>query len=53
MTVAVMLPGIAALVGIIIAVQARNQKLTKSFVSMRRTRYTIQEKEQKFGIGNW
>ena len=51
-TVAIIALGITALVGIITAIQAMNQKLTESFSSMGANGFTIRFKERGFGAGN-
>jgi putative ABC transport system permease protein len=51
-TVAIIALGITALVGIITAIQAMNQKLTESFSSMGASGFTIRLKERGFRIGN-
>lgn len=51
-TVAIIALGIMALVGIITAIQAMNQKLTESFSSMGANGFTIRFKERGFRIGN-
>lgn len=51
-TVAIIALGIMALVGIITAIQAMNQKLTESFSSMGANGFTIRFKERNFRIGN-
>jgi hypothetical protein len=50
-TVAIIALGITALVGIITAIQAMNQKLTESFSTMGANGFTIRFKERGFGIG--
>lgn len=50
-TVAIIALGITALVGIITAIQAMNQKLTESFSSMGANGFTIRFKERGFRIG--
>src|SRR6478672_2242866 len=51
-TVAIIALGIMALVGIITAIQAMNQKLTESFSTMGANGFTIRFKERNFQIGN-
>jgi putative ABC transport system permease protein len=51
-TIAIIALGITALVGIITAIQAMNQKLTESFSSMGASGFTIRFKERDFRIGN-
>lgn len=51
-TVAIIAFGIMALVGIITAIQAMNQKLTESFSSMGANGFSIRFKERNFRIGN-
>lgn len=51
-TVAIIALGITALVGIITAIQAMNQKLTESFSSMGANGFTIRFKERNLRIGN-
>ncbi len=51
-TIAIIALGITALVGIITAIQAMNQKLTESFSSMGANGFTIRLKERGFRIGN-
>lgn len=51
-TIAIIALGITALVGIITAIQAMNQKLTESFSSMGANGFTIRYKERGFRIGN-
>jgi putative ABC transport system permease protein len=51
-TVAIIAFGIMALIGIITAIQAMNQKLTESFSSMGANGFTIRFKERNFRIGN-
>ena len=51
-TVAIIALGITALVGIITAIQAMNQKLTESFSSMGAAGFTIRLKERAFRVGN-
>ena len=50
-TVAIIALGITALVGIITAIQAMNQKLAESFSSMGANGFTIRFKERGFRIG--
>ena len=51
-TIAIIALGITALVGIITAIQAMNQKLTESFSSMGANGFTIRLKQRGFRIGN-
>ncbi len=51
-TIAIIALGITALVGIITAVQAMNQKLTESFSTMGANGFSIRFKERGFRIGN-
>lgn len=51
-TVAIIALGITALVGIITAIQAMNQKLTESFSAMGANGFSIRTKERGFRIGN-
>lgn len=51
LTVAIIAFGIMALVGIITAIQAMNQKLTESFSSMGANGFTIRYKERNLRIG--
>ncbi|HEX8315519.1 MAG TPA: ABC transporter permease, partial [Flavisolibacter sp.] len=51
-TIAIIALGITALVGIITAIQAMNQKLTESFVTIGANGFTIRAKERGFRIGN-
>src|SRR5689334_3911358 len=51
-TVAIIAFGIMALVGIITAIEAMNQKLTESFSSMGANGFTIRYKERNFRIDN-
>lgn len=51
-TVAIIAFGIMALVGIITAIQAMNQKLTESFSTMGASGFSIRYKERNFRIGN-
>src|ERR1043165_4246995 len=51
-TIAIIALGITALVGIITAIQAMNQKLTESFSSMGANGFTIRFKERNFRVGN-
>ena len=51
-TIAIIALGITALVGIVTAIQAMNQKLTESFSSMGANGFTIRFKERGFRIGN-
>ncbi|RYZ29072.1 MAG: ABC transporter permease [Chitinophagaceae bacterium] len=51
-TIAIIALGITALVGIITAIQAMNQKLTESFSTMGANGFTIRFKERGFRIGN-
>lgn len=50
-TIAIIALGITALVGIITAIQAMNQKLTESFSSMGSNGFTIRPKERAFRVG--
>jgi putative ABC transport system permease protein len=50
-TIAIIALGITALVGIITAIQAMNQKLTESFSTMGANGFTIRFKERGFRIG--
>ena len=50
-TIAIIALGITALVGIITAIQAMNQKLTESFSSMGANGFSIRYKERGFRIG--
>lgn len=50
-TIAIIALGITALVGIITAIQAMNQKLTESFSSMGANGFSIRHKERGFRIG--
>lgn len=50
-TVAIIALGITALVGIITAIEAMNQKLTESFSAMGASGFTIRLKERGFRIG--
>lgn len=52
LTVAIIAFGIMALVGIITAIQAMNQKLTESFSSMGANGFTLRYKERNLRIGN-
>ena len=54
LTVSIIAFGIMALVGIITAIQAMNQKLTESFSTMGANGFTIRFKERnvRFGGGN-
>lgn len=52
LTVAIIAFGIMALVGIITAIQAMNQKLTESFSTMGANGFTLRYKERNFRIGN-
>lgn len=52
LTVAIIAFGIMALVGIITAIQAMNQKLTESFSSMGANGFTLRHKERNLRIGN-
>lgn len=51
-TIAIIALGITALVGIITAIQAMNQKLTESFATIGANGFTIRFKERGFRIGN-
>lgn len=51
-TIAIIALGITALVGIITALQAMNQKLIESFSSMGANGFTIRVKERSFRLGN-
>src|SRR5919112_4508097 len=51
-TVAIIAFGIMALVGIITAIQAMNQKLTESFSTMGANGFTIRFKERNIRFGN-
>ena len=51
-TIAIIALGITALVGIITAIQAMNQKLTESFATIGSNGFTIRFKERGFRIGN-
>lgn len=51
-TIAIIALGITALVGIITAIQAMNQKLTESFSSMGANGFTIRFKERRLGVAN-
>src|SRR3954465_11893576 len=51
-TVAIIAFGIMALIGIITAIEAMNQKLTESFSTMGANGFTIRFKERNFRIGN-
>jgi putative ABC transport system permease protein len=51
-TVAIIAFGIMALIGIITAIEAMNQKLTESFSSMGANGFTIRYKERNVRIGN-
>ncbi len=51
-TVSIIAFGIMALVGIITAIKAMNQKLTESFSSMGATGFTIRYKERNIHFGN-
>src|SRR3954471_14530043 len=51
-TVAIIAFGIMALVGIITAIQAMNQKLTESFSTMGANGFTIRYKERNIRFGN-
>lgn len=51
-TIAIIALGITALVGIITAIQAMNQKLTESFATIGANGFTIRSKERGFRIGN-
>jgi putative ABC transport system permease protein len=51
-TVAIIAFGIMALIGIITAIEAMNQKLTESFSTMGANGFTIRYKERNFRIGN-
>ncbi|MFM8709696.1 MAG: ABC transporter permease, partial [Sphingomonadales bacterium] len=54
LTVAIIAFGIMALVGIITAIEAMNQKFTESFSSMGASGFTLRYKERniRFGGGN-
>lgn len=52
LTIAIIALGITALVGIITAIQAMNQKLTESFSSMGANGFTIRSKERNFRMAN-
>src|SRR5215211_8713701 len=51
-TIAIIALGITALIGIITAIQAMNQKLTESFSTMGANGFTIRFKERNFHFGN-
>src|SRR5947209_12611950 len=51
-TIAIIAFGIMALIGIITAIQAMNQKLTESFSTMGANGFTIRFKERNLRIGN-
>ncbi|HEY0066766.1 MAG TPA: ABC transporter permease [Flavisolibacter sp.] len=51
-TVAIIAIGITALIGIITAIQAMNQKLTESFSTMGANGFTIRYKERNIRFGN-
>lgn len=51
-TIAIIAFGIMALIGIITAIEAMNQKLTESFSSMGASGFTIRYKERNFRVGN-
>ncbi|MBB1283581.1 ABC transporter permease [Flavisolibacter sp. BT320] len=51
-TIAIIALGITALVGIITAIQAMNQKLTESFSTMGANGFTIRFKERSFRVDN-
>ena len=51
-TISIIALGITALVGIITAIQAMNQKLTESFATMGANGFSIRFKERGFRIGN-
>ncbi len=51
-TIAIIALGITALVGIITAIEAMNQKLTESFSTMGANGFSIRFKERGFRIGN-
>src|SRR3982750_4330715 len=51
-TVAIIAFGIMALIGIVTAIQAMNQKLTESFSTMGADGFTIRYKERNIRIGN-
>lgn len=51
-TIAIIAFGIMALIGIITAIQAMNQKLTESFSNMGANGFTIRYKERNIHIGN-
>ncbi|MCU7547873.1 ABC transporter permease [Chitinophagaceae bacterium LB-8] len=51
-TISIIAFGIMALVGIITAIKAMNQKLTESFSSMGASGFTIRYKERNFQFGN-
>ncbi len=52
LTVAIIAIGITALIGIITAIQAMNQKLTESFSTMGANGFTIRYKERNIRFGN-
>src|SRR5215208_3193402 len=52
LTIAIIAFGIMALIGIITAIQAMNQKLTESFSTMGANGFTIRYKERNIRIGN-
>lgn len=52
LTVAIIAFGIMALVGIITAIEALNQKFTESFASMGANAFSIRYKERSFRMGN-
>jgi putative ABC transport system permease protein len=52
-TISIIAFGIMALVGIITAIKAMNQKLTESFSAMGATGFTIRFKERNFQFGNY
>src|SRR5687767_8295578 len=51
-TVAIIAFGIMALIGIITAIQAMNQKFTESFSTMGANGFTIRYKERNINFGN-
>ncbi len=51
-TVAIIAFGIMALIGIITAIQAMNQKLTESFSTMGATGFTLRYKQRNIHFGN-
>ena len=52
LTIAIIAFGIMALIGIITAIKAMNQKLTESFSTMGANGFTIRYKERNLRIGN-